>query len=100
MSDEYRPLELPSFNINNNDPVWAMMVKRKKQEETGQLPTPDEYNKREVQELQDFCAKYGILGLDFRGMNPKAVLRMLKNKMGVIESGVPASPTSKTLLKG
>ena len=63
----------------------------------------EEYNKSDVEELESFCKKYGILGVNFGRMNPRAVLQMLKSKMGIYnaESFTPPADTSKkTLLNG
>lgn len=40
------------------------------------------YSEEDMKELQDYCAKRGIIGINFNGMNPQAVLKMLKAKMG------------------
>jgi hypothetical protein len=40
----------------------------------------------DIQELEEFCKKHNILAANFKGMNAKSTLRMLKNKMGVIEN--------------
>ena len=43
------------------------------------------YDEAEMQELQEFCRQRGIIGVNFNGMNPRAVLKMLKRKMGMTE---------------
>ena len=48
-------------------------------------PAIPEYDPADMQELQDFCSKRGIIGVNFNGMNPKAVLKMLKTRMGITE---------------
>lgn len=58
-------------------------------------PSVPEFDPAEMQELQDFCAKRGIIGVNFGGMNPRAVLNMLKTKMGIREQ-----TTKKGLLNG
>ncbi len=45
-------------------------------------PSIPAYSDEDMKELQDYCAKRGIIGVNFNGMNPQAVLRMLKSKMG------------------
>lgn len=59
-----------------------------KQQETqpfNMTPEIPEYSDEDMRELQDFCSKRGIIGVNFNGMNPKAVLRMLKARMGITE---------------
>ena len=52
---------------------------------------PVEYDEKSMQELKEFCAKYGIVGINVGGrMSPSVALKMLKRKMGIIEP-----PTSK-----
>jgi hypothetical protein len=55
---------------------------------------PEEHD---VTELEIFCKKHNIIGLNIR-RNPKVILSMLKNKMGIIE--VPTKKDNKSLLKG
>jgi hypothetical protein len=45
--------------------------------------------------LEEFCKSHGILGVNFKNMNPKAVLNMLKNKIGVKEEKL-----NRTVLNG
>jgi hypothetical protein len=44
-----------------------------------------QYDLKDIQELEEFCQQYGVMGFNFGKMNPKSALRMLKNKMGVVE---------------
>lgn len=55
------------------------------------------YSEEDLKELQDYCSKRGIIGVSFKGMNPKAVLQMLKAKTGD-RSGINES--KKELLHG
>jgi hypothetical protein len=48
-------------------------------------PAIPEYSDEEMAELQEFCRQRGIIGVNFNGMNPKAVLKMLRAKMGIVE---------------
>lgn len=45
-------------------------------------PAIPEYNEDDMRELQEYCAKRGILGVNFGNRNPRAVLQMLKARMG------------------
>ena len=49
-------------------------------------PSIPDYNNADMQELQDYCSKRGIVGINFNGMRPSAVLRMLKAKTGFQQS--------------
>jgi hypothetical protein len=55
------------------------------------------HSEDDLKELQDYCQRRGILGLNFNGMNPRAVLQMLKNKTG---DRTPINETKKVLLYG
>jgi len=57
----------------------------KEPEQFNMTPAIPEYGEEDMQELQDFCSKRGIIGVNFNGMNPKAVLKMLKSRMGITE---------------
>ena len=86
-------MDQPPFDIYN------ALVKRKKQGEDTTLPPIQEFPQQDIEELESFCRKYGIIGFNCGIMNPKAALRMLKSRMGVpIEEATPAK--IKSLLKG
>lgn len=86
-------MDQPPFDIYN------ALVKRKKQGEDTTLPPIQEFPQEDIEELESFCRKYGILGFNCGRMNPKAALRMLKSRMGVpIEEARPSN--IKSLLKG
>lgn len=64
-----------------------------------------EWPEKDIQALEDFCLKYGIVGFNCGKMSPIAALAMLKQKLGVIEpteNRVTYSDAmnKKTLLKG
>jgi hypothetical protein len=86
-----RQQSAPVPSINGFDPYQAML--RRKQSnvdtDTGYINDPiQQYDPKDIQELEEFCQKYGIMGFNFGKMNPKAALRMLKGKMGVIDEKV------------
>jgi hypothetical protein len=60
-------------------------------------PTIPAYNDADMQELQDYCSKRGILGANFNGRDPKSILRMLKARMGDRSS---INETKRGLLNG
>ena len=73
---------------NGFDPYQAMLRRKQSniQDETEYINTPvQEYDPKDIQALEEFCQQYGILGFDFGTMNPKSALKMLKNKMGIVE---------------
>lgn len=70
-------MDQPPFDIYN------ALVKRKKQGEDTNLPPIQEFPQEDVEELESFCRKYGILGFNCGRMNPKAALNMLRRKIGV-----------------
>lgn len=90
-----------SFSIaapNEFDPYQALL-KRKKQQDSGELPPVKDINPDDLYELQQFCQTHGIVGFNFGKMNPKAALQMLKSRMGIRET--PITPiTTKSILLG
>jgi len=93
-------MQIPvSTKVPDFDPV-ALMVKRKQQQDNPENISVINYDENEINELESFCRKYGILGFDCGKMNPKTALRMLKMRMGVpLEDNVSENKI-KTLLKG
>jgi len=73
----------PSF-----DPYQMLMRRKQMQDNPQDIPVV-EYDPRDVQELEEFCRQYNILGFNFGKMNPKAALSMLKRKVGVINEHTP-----------
>ena len=73
------------------DPYQAMLRRKQStvQNDTGYINTPvQQYDPKDIQELEEFCTKYGIMGFNFGTMNPKTALRMLKTRMGVREEKI------------
>lgn len=94
-----RQQSAPVSSINGFDPYQAML--RRKQSnvdtDTGYINDPiQQYDPKDIQELEEFCQRYGIMGFNFGKMNPKAALRMLKGRMGVQEE----KTLPKTMLFG
>jgi hypothetical protein len=59
-------------------------------------PAIPAYDENDMRELQEYCQSRGIIGVNFNGKDPKAILRMLKSRMGE-----RSEPTSKRgLLNG
>ena len=92
-------MNFPEIPTSLNDPIFQSLVRRKQQGEDTNLPPIQEFPQQDIEELESFCHKYGIIGFNCGRMNPKAALRMLKSRMGVpIEEATPTK--IKSLLKG
>ncbi len=94
-----RQQSAPTPSINGFDPYQAMLRRKQSNvsDESGYINTEvQQYDPRDVQELEEFCQQYGIMGFNFGKMNPKSALRMLKGKMGIREE----KPTPTTVLFG
>ena len=82
-----RQQSAPMSSINGFDPYQAMLRRKQSNvsDESGSINTEvQQYDPRDVQELEKFCQQYGIIGFNFGKMNPKAALSMLKKKVGVV----------------
>ena len=82
--DSYR--NIPSF-----DP-YSMLVQRmndKRATETEEFVDGvlnySQVNLDDVKELEDFCKKHNIIGVNFGVNNPKAVLERLKKSIGYVD---------------
>jgi hypothetical protein len=53
-----------------------------------------QFNIEDRKELESFCKKHGIVGFECGNMNPKAALKMLKSRLGILEE----TPINKTKL--
>jgi len=92
-------MNFPETPTSLNDPIFQSLVRRKQQGEDTTLPPIQEFPQQDIEELESFCRKYGIIGFNCGRMNPKSALRMLKSRMGVpIEEATPDK--IKSLLKG
>lgn len=86
-----------------NDPIHAMMVKRK---HSGVNPLEDKlpevinYDANDYIELQEFCMKYNLICPPIGRMSPKATLEMIKKKMGIREEAKQNFVSKKQLLNG
>ena len=103
---------IPSIKPNGHarpdlsaDDINSLLKGRKfgnKQVENDQFPQNnfqpiEQYDSSEMKELEEFCQKRGIVGINFNGMRPSAVLRMLKAKTGDKSS---INETKRGLLNG
>ena len=78
----------PATSINGFDPYQAMLRRKQSNvsDESGYINAEvQQYDAKDIQALEEFCQQYGIMGFNFGKMNPKSALRMLKNKMGIVE---------------
>lgn len=49
---------------------------------TDNVTSVEEYDAEATKELNDYCKKRGILGMNLGHMNPRAALQFLKNQLG------------------
>jgi hypothetical protein len=84
--------------VPNFDPVALMMKKKQQQEDPTNFPVVN-HDENDINELESFCRKYGIIGFNCGRMSPKAALRMLKMRMG-IPNEEKQIVENKSLLKG
>jgi hypothetical protein len=83
-----RQQSAPVTSINGFDPYQSMLRRKQSNvsDESGYINAEvEQYDPNDIQELEEFCQQYGIMGFNFGKMNPKSALRMLKNKMGIVE---------------
>lgn len=73
---------------NSFDPYQMMMDRRNQNVE--QLPSIQSYPQEDIDKLQEFCAKHGILGFNCGRMSPSAALMFLKQKMGIVDVPQPS----------
>lgn len=59
-------------------------------------PSIPDYNPTEMAELEAYCKKRGIVGINFAGMNPTQVLRMLRARV----EGRYEAPLQRGLING
>ncbi|MHA1989102.1 MAG: hypothetical protein ACW98D_20970 [Promethearchaeota archaeon] len=71
--------QVPEF-----DP-YKLLLKRKSFSDNPMNIPKVSFEELDIKALEAFCKQHGIMGMNFGNMDPKAVLRMLKAKMGVIE---------------
>ena len=93
-----RKMQSAASSVPSEFDPYQVLLKRKKQQDSGELPAIKDINPDDLYELQQFCQTHGILGFNFNRMNPKAALQMLKSRMGIKET--PTAPTKKTMLLG
>ena len=92
-------MNFPEIPTSLNDPIFQNLVRRKQQGEDTNLPSIQEFPQQDINELESFCRKYGIIGFNCGRMHPRAALRMLKMKMGVPNEEKPIVE-NRSLLKG
>ena len=92
-------MNFPEIPTSLNDPIFQSLVHRKQQGEDTNLPPIQEFPQQDINELESFCRKYGIIGFNCGRMHPRAALRMLKMKMGVPNEEKPIVE-NRLLLKG
>ena len=69
---------------------------RKQEDAVDMFPTMPTCDPEELRELEEYCKKRGIVGVNFNGMSPRAALNMLRGKV----EGMHKSQAKKGLLYG
>lgn len=59
-------------------------------------PSIPAYDPEEMRELEEYCKKKGIVGINFSGMSPRLALKMLKGRT----EGIYTETTKKGILHG
>jgi hypothetical protein len=75
-------------SVNGFDPYQVMLKRNRStvENDCGYINTPvQQYDPKDIQELEEFCQQYGIVGFNFGKMHPKSALQMLRNKMGIVK---------------
>jgi len=83
-----RQQSAPVSSISSFDPYQAMLRRKQSNvsDDNGYINAEvEQYDSKDIEALEEFCQQYGIMGFNFGKMNPKSALRMLKNKMGIVE---------------
>lgn len=79
---------IQNYSTNSEIDPYQILLKRKKQKDSGELPTVKDIDPDDLHELSQFCQKHGIVGFNCGRMNPRAALQMLKTKMGIKEDPI------------
>lgn len=93
-----RKMQQPVANVSHEFDPYQALLKRKKQQDSGELPPIKDIDPNELYELQQFCQKHGIVGFNCGRMNPKVALQMLKSRMGIRENPNTPPAQKKVLL--
>jgi hypothetical protein len=56
--------------------------KNAEEKQSNMCPPIPEFDPTELKELEDYCKKRGIIGVNFGSMSPRMILKMLKGKSG------------------
>ena len=75
-------------NVHSTIDPYQLMLKKRSQMNNPQMLDIQMWPEEQVQELQDYCQRMGIVGINSK-LNPAALLAMLKSKIGDDYSNVP-----------
>lgn len=92
-------LAAPKEQVSASDLSGLLKGRRfgqKQAAEVDMFPTISECDPLELKELEDYCKKRGIVGVNFNGMSPRAALNMLRGKA----EGTQRPQLKKGLLNG
>jgi hypothetical protein len=71
-------------NMPEFDPIKLMMSKRNSGDVSSDSPIVT-YNEEDVLALEEFCKTHNIMGVNFKNRNPKSILHMLKQRIGILD---------------
>lgn len=83
--------------VSVDDLNQLLRGKRFNQPTGDQFVQVQSYDEKDLIELEEYCRKRGIVGVNFNGMSPKSALRMLK---GQTEGYQSPSVSKRGLLNG
>jgi len=93
-----RKMQQPVVSVPPEFDPYQVLLKRKKQQDSGELPPIKDIDPDDLYELQQFCQMHGVVGFNCGRMNPKAALQMLKSRMGIRENPTTPPAQKKVLL--
>lgn len=85
---DYPPFQavLGKWTTNSIDPIYKMALNRKNVEHEQPIAPELIHSREDIEELENFCRMHGIIGVNFKHSSPKAVLSLLKKKLGIIDN--------------
>lgn len=75
--------------VGQVDPYKLMLQKKSGTYKDQELPKPIQWPEEDIQKLQTYCTKMGIVGFNCGRMHPIAALAMLKKQFGEDFSDIP-----------
>ena len=79
-----------------HDPYQIMMDRKNRGEDT-QMPLIQKYDAADEKMVEEFCKKHGIVGFNIGKMPPAVALKILKEKLGIVDEQTPKSYEKQVL---